>query len=200
MGRREECGRSQGLPFLRLAATLLLLASVPGTSAGEEWRLPREMPRAGYAPTSFTLPDTSGQPVSLSDFQGMVILLSFWSCYSDACFSSVSILRDFIREFGPEKFVVPTVCSEVPEALAVDRYSGLLRHCSVGQVVLVDEEKRVQELYNLDSGSLPVAFLIGPDFTIEEVVKSTSRLREEGFRSKIAKLVEEASSLPLTHP
>ena len=171
------------------AALTLLLAASPAAAEGT-LKLPRQTPGAGHAPTEFTLHDTTGRPVSLSDFAGMVVLLSFWSCYTDACFSAVSVLQDFIREFGTERFVIPTVCSEVPNSLAADNYAGLLNRCSVGQVILVDEERKVQEIYNLRK--MPTAFLIGPDFRIREVVHNTARLREPGFRKKIAELMREA--------
>lgn len=173
---------------LGLALLITLLAAAPSTAEESALRLPRQTPKVGYAPTDFSLPDTSGQAVSLSDFTGMVILLSFWSCYTDSCFSAVTVLQDFIKEFGSEKFVIPTVCSEVPDPLAADNYSGLLDRCSVGQVILVDKDRKVQEVYNLRK--MPVAFLIGPDYRIHEVVNNISRLRQPGFRKKIAGLVE----------
>jgi len=176
----------------RLGTALLiaLLAAAPAAAEEGVLRLPRQTPKVGYAPTEFSLPDTSGQTVNLSDFTGMVILLSFWSCYTDSCFSAVTVLQDFIKEFGTEKFVIPTVCSEVPDPLAADNYSGLLNRCSVGQVILVDKDREVQEIYNLQK--MPAAFLIGSDYRIHEVVKNTSRLREPGFRKKIAELVEKS--------
>jgi peroxiredoxin len=176
----------------RLGPALLiaLLAAAPVGAEEGVLRLPRQTPKVGYAPTEFSLSDTSGQTVNLSDFTGMVILLSFWSCYTDSCFSAVTVLQDFIKEFGTEKFVIPTVCSEVPDPLAADNYSGLLNRCSVGQVILVDKDREVQEIYNLKK--MPAAFLIGSDYRIHEVVNNTSRLREPGFRKKIAELVEKS--------
>ena len=171
------------------AASFAALLACGSFAAGEEgeFRLPRKTPFAGKAPTNFTLPDTSGVEVNLTDFRGATVLLTFWSCYSDSCFTSVSALHDFIREFGTERFVVVTVCSEVPSALATDGYTGLLKHCSAGQVVLIDEDRTVQETYSLES--LPVGFLIGPDFVVREVVRRTPRLNEPEFRRKIARLV-----------
>ena len=178
-----------------IAAAAFALFSACGAAsavAEEEIRLPRKTPFKGKAPTSFTLPDTTGLPVDIASFKGMTVLLTFWSCYSDSCFTSVSALHEFIREFGTEKFVVVTVCSEVPPALASDGYTGLLKHCSAGQVVLVDKERLVQELYDLET--LPVGFLIGPDFIVQEVVRKAGRLYEPEFRRKIGRLVQESGT------
>ena len=76
-----------------LSACLALTTAAP---AGAFERLTSVQPKIGVEFPAFTLPDSEGREVSLEDFRGKVILLSFWSCYTDTCFSSVSIIERLI--------------------------------------------------------------------------------------------------------
>ena len=77
-----------------------------------------EILEAGRSPGAvapdFTLSDTGGTSVKLSDFAGKVILLTFWSCYTDTCFTTVKVFEDLLARLGPLGLVAPTVCEEIP--------------------------------------------------------------------------------------
>ena len=96
----------------------------------------------GATAPDFTLPDTAGAQVRLSDFAGKAILLTFWSCYTDTCFTTVKVFEELLAKLGPLGLVAPTVCEEIPPALAADNYAGLLQRCSTGQKILVDAAAR----------------------------------------------------------
>jgi peroxiredoxin len=44
-----------------------------------------ECPREGCLAPSFTIPDLTGKPVSLSDFRGKVVLLNIWATWCGPC-------------------------------------------------------------------------------------------------------------------
>lgn len=172
------------VPFV---AALILLAAAPAHSfriSGEK------IPEVGAETLDFSLPSTEGREMKLSDFKGKVILLSFWSCYTDQCFTSVNIIRDLLEEFHAQGLVAPTVCSEIPEALTRNNYAELLKRCGLGQAVLVDEDRDVKGAYKVRR--LPSSFLIGRDFKLREIVSGTARLREAEFRESITTLLEQA--------
>jgi len=148
-----------------------------------------KVPEIGEEALDFSLPATDGQEVSLSDFKGKVILLSFWSCYTDQCFTSVNIIRDLLEDFHNQGLVAPTVCSEIPEALARNNYAELLKRCGLGQAVMVDAERDVKRVYKVRK--LPSTYLIGPDFKVHEIVKGVGRLREDSFRESIMTLLKQ---------
>jgi len=174
--------------FIAVAAAAVLLAAAPAHS----FRIVgAQVPEAGREAIDFSLPDTGGHEVKLSDFKGKVILLSFWSCYTDKCFTSVRIIKDLLKEFHGQGLVAPTVCSEIPEALARNQYADLLKRCGLGQVVMIDSERDAKRIYKVRR--LPSTYLIGPDFIVHEIVKGVGRLREPGFRESIETLLEEVS-------
>lgn len=172
-------------------AAACVLAAAPALAAD----LVVEEPVAvgGTAP-DFALADPSGRSVRLSDFAGKVILLTFWSCHTDTCFTTVKVFEELLARLGPLGLVAPTVCEEIPEALAKDGYAGLLQRCSTGQTILIDAEREVRNRYR--ARVLPTSVLIGPDMKIVEFVRGVPPLRDPALHSRIEKLVREGAPPP----
>jgi peroxiredoxin len=143
----------------------------------------------GEPPPDFTLPDTSGRAVHLSDFRGRVILLSFVSCYTDTCFTAINALEPLFASLGPEHIVAPTICAEVPDALKANGYAGLLKRCSSGQTLLIDEDQKISTRFYVTA--FPTSILIGPDFTVREVLQGGAALRDPMLRSRIEKMTQQ---------
>lgn len=178
------------LVFTGLVTVLAVSFLLPASPASS-FNIGKSVPEVGKAAFDFTLPDTSGRNVNLSDFKGKVILLSFWSCYTDKCFTSVRIIKDLLEEFHEQGLVAPTVCSEIPEALARNQYSELLKRCGLGQVVMLDGGRDIKRAYKVRK--LPSTYLIGRDFKVHEIVKGVGRLREDSFRESIVTLLEQVA-------
>jgi len=182
-------GNCAGAPrgrFQWLAAGVILglLAAAPAPAADIEVA---EAVSVGSVAPDFTLFDTSGKSVSLSDFAGKVTLLTFWSCYTDTCFTTVKVFEDLLARLGPLGLVAPTVCEEIPPALAADNYAGLLQRCSTGQTVLIDPQREVRGRYRVRQ--LPTSILIGPDMKVVEIVRGVPPLRDPALHERIEKLV-----------
>lgn len=146
----------------------------------------------GAPAPDFTLADTAGKPVSLSDFKGQVILLTFWSCHTDTCFTTVKVFEDLLTRLGPLGLAAPTLCEEIPPALAADNYAGLLQRCSTGQKILLDPTRGVRERYRVRQ--LPTTILIGPDLTVLEIVRGVPPLRNPEFHARIEELVRKTAA------
>ena len=129
--------------------------------------------------------------MSLSDYAGKVILLTFWSCHTDTCFTTVKVFEDLLARLGPLGLVAPTVCEEIPPALAADDYAGLLQRCSTGQKILIDPKREVRGRYRVRQ--LPTSVLIGPDMKVLEIVSGVPPLRDPALHERIEKLVRAAA-------
>jgi peroxiredoxin len=172
------------LRWLAAVVAIALLGAAPAPAADLELLEPMA---AGMLATDFSLADTAGKPVALSDFSGKVILLSFWSCYTDTCFTTVKVFEDLLARLGPLGLVAPTICEEIPPPLAADNYAGLLQRCSAGQKVLLDPERRVRGEYHVRQ--LPTSILIGPDMRVAEVIRGVQALRDPALHARIEALV-----------
>lgn len=186
MARRAS--RAMGWRLAAALAAAALLASAPAPA--QELRLLEPVEPGTTAP-DFTLPDTAGAKIRLSDYAGRVILLTFWSCYTDTCFTTVKVFEDLLGRLGPLGLAAPTVCEEIPPGLAADNYAGLLARCSTGQKILLDPEREVRGRYRVRQ--LPTSVLIGPDLKVIEVVRGVPPLRDPAFLERVEKLVR---SLP----
>lgn len=180
--------------WCRWAAALAaagILASTPVGAGAAEVRaadiLIEEPVAVGSPAPDFSLPDTSGKSVRLSDFAGKVLLLTFWSCHTDTCFTTVKVFEELLARLGPLGLVAPTVCEEIPPALARDNYAGLLQRCSTGQTILLDPRREVRGRYRVRQ--LPTSVLIGRDMKVVEIVRGVPPLREPALHARIEALV-----------
>lgn len=184
-------GRETGLRNRTAAAALLaLLLAIPLPASALEYEV-WTPPKVGDDLPDFALRDTAGKEVRLSSWWGDVILLSFWSCFSDTCFTSIPALEELLKRFGPSGLVAPTVCTEVTPALAADGYRGLIERCGRGQVILLDEKKEMKKRFHVLH--YPTAFLVGRDFKIKEIVVDMHRLRDPKFGERVEQLVQESA-------
>jgi len=147
------------------------------------------LPARGSAFPEFSLPDVNGRQVSLKDFKGQVILLSFWSCYTDTCFTSARVIEDLLKEYAGRGLVAPTICSEVPAALTDNSYEGLLKRCGTGQIVLVDKERELTK--RLGITEFPTTFLIDKNYAIWDTVVGIRPLMTDEFRALVRSFVSE---------
>jgi peroxiredoxin len=174
------------LPALLAATLFLALYHLPSRALEEAPAAPL---REGAEFPAFVLPDVDNRAVALSDFRGKAIMLSFWSCHTDTCYSSVRVIEALLKEYAPLGLVAPTVCSEVPLAFEKNSYAGLLKHCSTGQIVLIDKDQELTE--SLGIREFPTTYLIDRNYTIWKVIEGVRPLLGEEYRSLVRSLVLE---------
>jgi peroxiredoxin len=170
-----------------MTATVLLVVPYSLSYAFE--RSSEAVPEAGAEFPRFVLPDADNKAVRLTDFRGKAILLSFWSCHTDTCYSSVRVIEGLLKEYAPQGLVAPTVCSEVPPALVKNNYAGLLERCGTGQIVLIDKDQALTR--KLGIKEFPTTYLIDRRYTIWKVIEGVQPLMEEEFGAMVRSLVNE---------
>jgi len=171
--------------FLAAAALMTALVTSVPAQAGDDTGLPtlgREFP-------DFFLPDVEGRNVTLNDFKGKAIILSFWSCYSDSCFTSVRVIEELLKEYSSRGLVAPTVCSEVPPALAKNSYADLLKRCGMGQIVLIDKDMALTKRFGIVE--FPSTYLIDRNHVVWKILIGVHPLMTEDFRLLVKSLVTE---------
>jgi cytochrome c biogenesis protein CcmG/thiol:disulfide interchange protein DsbE len=144
-------------------------------------------PAEGAKAPVFVLRTPAGAELSLESLRGKVILLSFWDCFADACFTTVPAFQAMARKYPPEQFALATICFSVPPALAENRYALLFERCGAGQVILLDPEQKVRDLYRVETA--PTTFLMDKDLVIRELVVGVAGLRGPDFLRRVDELV-----------
>jgi thiol-disulfide isomerase/thioredoxin len=143
--------------LLVIVATLALLASAcgPTIQTGEDSRIGQKAPE-------FTLPDFEGRPVSLSHYQGKVVVIDFWASWCAPCVAELPVFQDLHERYREKGFEVLGVnlSDENPDV------SGFLKQKNIHYTNLVGNDK-IQELYGPISG-FPTTFIIDRGGTIRE--------------------------------
>lgn len=137
-GNYPETGGFSRRSWLNLALTL------PSCSAQQgDWRQPQ---RAAMA-SDFSLRDTTGKTVRLSDYLGQrVILLSFWTTWCGPCAVELPQLQRLYTVHAAAGLMVLAISMDGPETLA--EVAPRARRYGLEFPVLLDEETRVVRSYN----------------------------------------------------
>ncbi|MEW5960886.1 MAG: redoxin domain-containing protein [Chloroflexota bacterium] len=137
----------------------------------------------GEPAPNFTLIDLAGQPVSLSDYAGKVVLLNFWATWCPSCLSELPDYEQVYQQYGGPAgdFVVLGVNLQESRGQVEDYAVGL----GLTFPVLMDEDGRVTTQQYQVTG-MPGSFLIDPQGVI--VYRHVGPLNDETLRAKLAAL------------
>lgn len=118
--------------------------------------------RVGQKAPDFTLPDVDGRPISLSKYQGKVVVLDFWASWCAPCISELPVFQTLHNEYRDKGFemVGINLSDDNPDV------GGFLRKNNIKYTNLLGDD-RIQELYGPITG-FPTTFVIDREGTIRE--------------------------------
>ena len=132
----------------------------------------------GQSAPDFTLSDPDGQPVSLSQFKGKVILMDFWASWCGPCIGDLGTLRKIKEQVAGQSVVFLNVSLDANEG-AWKR--AIAKHQIQG--VHVRSDGAVTQAYNVFD--IPRYYLVDPQGLIVE-----DRLRVFDVGKVVAKIEE----------
>ena len=138
----------------------------------------------GPAP-AFSLPDKSGSPVSLDDFDGQVVLLNFWASWCGPCREEMPLLVELHQRYAELGFTMLGINVEEDSAAA----DNFLRTVPVSFPILYDRENSVSKLY--DVIAMPSTVLIDRDGQVRYIHHGYEPGYENDYQDQIRELVRE---------
>lgn len=177
------------LPYV-LAGAVLVVA------VGLAW-VQRD-PSAGAVPgspaPSFQAHDLSGDPVTLEDFEGRVVLLNIWATWCHPCRVEMPSMERLYREYEGTDFEIVAVSIDAParESDALDRPGGDIEafadSLGLSFRILHDPSGRISDVYG--AVGVPESFLIGRDGIIYRRVPGATEWDTDENRELVDRLLE----------
>ena len=169
-----------------LGTAWTLVSSVPpGTVTGPG----APSPRAGFPAPPFTLEALDGEPRSLTELHGSVIVINLWASWCPPCRAEMPALQNVSTSYPDQDLVILGVhmTGQDSEANARD-FAGEL---GLSFPILLDRSGEVGRLYQ--SRALPTTFFIDREGVIRQVVVG-GPLSEITLRATIESLLGEDGS------
>jgi peroxiredoxin len=113
--------------------------------------------QVGTAAPDCSIPDLSGNIVTLQQMKGKVVLLDFWAPWCDQCKEEIPDLDALYRKYPSDKVAMIGVDIDSSEELL----SEFLRKTPVSFKVLIDGKGVMRRAYRFRA--LPTTFIIGKD-------------------------------------
>jgi len=121
-------------------------------------------PKAGHPAPDFTLTNTEGQAVSLSDFRGQPVIINFWATWCGPCRIEMPHLQEAFAENKGDVVVLGVNLTERDDPDAVP---GFLEEFGLTFPVVFDEKGNVAKTYNVFGQ--PASVFVNPNGVVHEV-------------------------------
>ena len=143
---------------------------------------------AGDKASDFTLTDLNGNEVSLSDYEGKVVLLNFWATWCSPCRAEIPDIDKLYKNYESKGFRVLGITSEDKNAIR-----KFMRYIEMSYPILFDN-KNIGRQYQYflpkdERGYIPFTHIINREgYVVESFVGSRSY---EDFKDMILPLLED---------
>jgi len=141
-----------GLLIMGIAALILLPnPSVPASPTKVELNAPA---RVSYPAPDIQLNDIKGNPVSLADYRGQVVLVNNWATWCPPCREEMPILNGYFRDHQHQDFILVAIDAGDPADMVSDFVA------SYGMDFSVWLDPSSSALNNFRNNYLPSSYLI----------------------------------------
>jgi peroxiredoxin len=138
----------------------------------------------GPAPT-FTLSSNDGKSVSLSQYQGQVVMINFWASWCGPCREEFPLLDSIYRKYNKLGFTMLGVNVE-PDSKAANDW---LKQTPVTFPILYDTDSKVSKLY--DVASMPSTVIIDRTGKVRVLHRGYKPGDENEYMDSIRALIRE---------
>ena len=166
------------LRFVDIALGIgLSCALLAGASPAPEYNMRKTAP-------NFTLSDSKGASVRLSDYKGKVVLLDFWATWCHGCKTEIPWYMEFQNKYKDKGLAVIGVSMDDDGWKSVKPF---VEEQKMNYAVVIGNEA-LAKLYSVDA--LPVTLLIDRDGKI--AVSHAGMVEKDAFEKEIRALLQDS--------
>jgi peroxiredoxin len=140
---------------------------------------------AGAPAAAFQLPAALGDPVSLADLKGQVVLINFWASWCGPCRQEMPVLDQLYRRYKAAGFTLLGVNVEPKSADAL----GFLKATPVSFPILFDTQSKVSTLYEVSG--MPSTVIVDRKGNVRYVHHGYKPGDESEYQDQIRSLLRE---------
>lgn len=140
---------------------------------------------AAEAP-GFTLRDIDNQEVTLDQYRGKVVVLSFWATWCGPCKVEMPHLDKMNKELGEQGLVVLSISSD--DARTAAQVKPYIKKNGYAFTVLLDKDSSVTKQYN-PQATLPYTVVIDRQGNIAKQHSGYNPGDEVGLRAELVELL-----------
>ena len=129
--------------------------------------------------SNFTLNDLEGNPVSLSDFKGNIVVLNFWATWCPPCIAEIPDFVTVFNEFKDKDVQFIGVSNE-----DISTLKSFAADYNINYPILVDD-KNIMEIWGIRA--IPTTFVFDRDGQI--VFKNVGMMTGEQIRNVIENIL-----------
>jgi len=152
------------LAILFLGAAWIWLTRIPPEQINEQGKI--SAPKSGFAAPDFSLSDSSGNTITLSELQGKPVIINIWASWCTPCRAEMPALQKLHEDFKDKGLVILAVNSTIQDSM--DSAVAFAEEYNLTFPILFDSTGSVTDLY--DVRALPSTYFIYPDGIISEVI------------------------------
>jgi peroxiredoxin len=136
------------------------------------------------APT-FSLPDRSGNMVSLDDYKGQVVLVNFWASWCGPCRQEMPLLEELHQRYAPLGFTLLGINVEEDSSLA----DSFLAETPVEFPILYDRSNAVSKAY--DVIAMPTTIIVDREGRVRFIHHGYKAGYENDYQDQVRTLIRE---------
>jgi peroxiredoxin len=168
-----------GRQIIRLAVALLVTCATLFPS------LLHAMPRSGQQAPNFKVVSTSGQPITIDNYKGYVLVIDFFATWCPPCKESIPHLVEMNRKYSKQGLQVLGLSLDEDGERAVKSFAGEYRINY--PLALADETVQV----DFGLRSVPVMFVIDKKGKIAEIYRGFSEEIGRSLENVVKRLLAE---------
>jgi peroxiredoxin len=123
-------------------------------------------PQTGFSAPDFTLESLAGDPITLTDLRGKVVVLNFWASWCTPCRAEMPALNAVYEKFRDQGLVVLGVNTTYQDDETAAR--AAIHDWALSFPIVLDRDSATSHRYRIQA--MPTTFFIGRDGVIADIV------------------------------